>query len=193
MNGIKESASMFIGADFGSKRAGTTAIAYHEDGAIQVLQSVKGEDADKFIRNYVVALNAEHLFLDAPLSLPKGLLSDSDEVFYREADRILQAMSPMFLGGLTSRAILLKKLLAKQGRKVYEIYPKALVKELSIEEHYKKDLEAFQEALQEFCPPLPEIRNWHQVDACLAWLSGFRFTQGEASSYGEESEGIIYV
>jgi len=184
---------MFIGADFGSKRAGTTAIAYHDEGSIHVLQSIKGEDADKFIRNYVVALNAEHLFLDAPLSLPKGLSSDSDEVFYRQADKMLQAMSPMFLGGLTSRAILLKKQLYKQGRKVYEIYPKALVKELGIEEFYKKDLEDFQEALQAFCPPLPELRNWHQTDACLAWLSGFRFTQGEASSYGDEAEGIIYV
>jgi len=184
---------MFIGADFGSKRAGTTAIAYHEEGSIHVLQSIKGEDADKFIRNYVVALNAEHLFLDAPLSLPKGLTSDSEEVFYREADRQLQAMSPMFLGGLTSRAILLKKQLQKQGRKVYEIYPKALVKELEIEEHYKKDLVHFQETLQAHCPPLPELRNWHQVDACLAWLSGFRFTRGEASFYGNEEEGLIYV
>ncbi|MDX5320859.1 MAG: DUF429 domain-containing protein [Bacteroidota bacterium] len=184
---------MFIGVDFGSKRAGTTAIAYHENGQIHVLQSIKGEDADKFIRNYLQALQADLLFIDAPLSIPKGLYEDNEEVFYRQADRQLQAMSPMFLGGLTSRAVLLKKQLQKKKVKTYEVYPKALVQELKLEKHYKKDLAAFMEALQEFCPPLPEVRNWHQADACLAWLSGFRFTNGEASSYGNEEEGMVYV
>lgn len=184
---------MFIGADYGSKRAGTTAIAYYEDGQIHVLQSIKGEDADKFIRNYLQALNADFLFLDAPLSIPLGLYLDNEEVFYRQADRQLQAMSPMFMGGLTSRAILLRKQLIKKGVRVYEVYPKALVQELKMDKHYKKDLAAFLEVLQEHCPPLPEIRNWHQTDACLAWLSGFRFTQGDATSYGNEQEGMVYV
>ncbi|MBI1221119.1 MAG: hypothetical protein GC180_00825 [Bacteroidetes bacterium] len=184
---------MFIGADYGSKRAGTTAIAYYDENEVHVLQSIKGEDADKFIRNYLKALNADFLFLDAPLSIPGGLTNNTDEVFYRQADRQLQAMSPMFLGGLTSRAILLKKQLKKNGARVYEVYPKALVKELMLEKHYKKDLEEFQKALQEFCPPLPELRNWHQADACLAWLSGFRFTQGDANTYGNEDEGVVYV
>lgn len=185
---------MFIGADFGSKRAGTTAIAYHEDDGIHVLQSIKGEDADKFLKNYIQALGAELLFLDAPLSLPQGFSDPtSQELFYREADKVLKAMSPMFLGGLTSRAILLKRQLSTKGIKTYEAYPKALVKELGLDLHYKKELDPFQKALQEHCPPLPELRNWHQVDAVLAWLSGFRFRRGEASFYGSDDEGIIYV
>ena len=185
---------MFLGADFGSKRAGTTAIAYEDHGHLVTLQSIKGEDADKFILNYLRALNCQYFFLDAPLSLPAGIQdAESEEVFYREADRQLQAMSPMFLGGLTSRAILLKKKLWREGVRVYEVYPKALVKELELQEYYKKDLAKFLLALQEHCPDLPSIRNWHQTDAVLAWISGSRFTQGLASSYGNESEGMIYV
>ncbi len=184
----------FIGVDFGSKRAGTTALAFEEGGELHVLQSIKGEDADKFIRNYVQAFKANYLFIDAPLSLPIGLQDPASfEVFYRAADRELQAMSPMFLGGLTSRAILLKKTLENQATRVLEIYPKALVEELKLKEHYKQDLPSFQKELQPFCPTLPELRNWHQMDAVLAWLSGYRFTRGEASIYGEEGEGLIYV
>lgn len=184
----------FIGADFGSKRAGTTCLAFEENDELHILQSTKGEDADKFIANYMDAFSAQMLFLDAPLSLPTGLLDkDSMEVFYRAADRKLQAMSPMFLGGLTSRAILLRKQFEQKGLRIFEVYPKALVEELDLKKHYKQDLKHFQDELQHFCPPLPELRNWHQVDGVLAWLSGKRFTSGNASSYGNETEGLIYV
>lgn len=184
----------FIGIDFSSKRAGTTAIAFVDEGELHVLQSIKGEDADKFIRNYVQAYKANFVFIDAPLSLPQGLNDpESLEVFYRAADRKLQAMSPMFLGGLTSRAMLLKKTLELEKHKVFEVYPKALVEELQLKEHYKHDLLLFQKELQQLTPPLPELRNWHQADAVLAWLSGSRFMQGDASVYGDETEGVIYV
>ena len=38
---------------------------------------------------------------------------------------------------------------------------------------------------------MPE--NWHQVDAALAWLSGWRHLNNTAEIYGEEKEGLIYV
>ncbi len=185
----------FIGVDFGSKRAGTTVLAYEDSGELEVIQSIKGEDADKFLLHRIEALEVRYLFIDAPLSIPKGLFqNEEDEVFYRKADRQLKAMSPMFLGGLTSRAVALKKQLAKKGVKAYEVYQKALVEEMELKKDYKKDLVAFQKELELLTRlQVPELRNWHQADAILAWYSGARFLNGAASSYGDEEEGMIYV
>ena len=73
------------GIDYGSKLAGTTAIAFVENNLACLLQSERKQDADSFIREWVSAWNPTHLFLDAPLSLPgvyRGLPWCND-FFYR--------------------------------------------------------------------------------------------------------------
>lgn len=90
---------MHLGIDYGSKLAGTTAICYQEGDALTIIQSEKKQDADRFINDTVESLKPEQIFIDAPLSLPAAYFGNGDDYFYRDCDRQLKAMSPMFLGG----------------------------------------------------------------------------------------------
>lgn len=108
-------------------------------------------------------------------------------------------MSPMFLGGLTAKALRLKDLISRQSISVLETYPKALVhtNELLKEVYLKKNhdtLTQFNECLQKHIDfSIEELSNWHQVDAVLAWWSGQRFSKNKAVTAGNENEGqIIY-
>jgi predicted nuclease with RNAse H fold len=105
----------FCGIDYGTKLSGNTALTYQDNTGIQVLQCPKNTDADQWIITQVTHLNLEIIYLDAPLSLPGGFLGYNDQFHYRASDLELGAMSPMFLGGLTARAISLTKRLEKQN------------------------------------------------------------------------------
>ena len=123
-----------IGIDYGAKMAGTTVIAHLHDEQLTLTQSVKKQDADKFVLEKVAAIQPTHLFLDAPLSLPGVYrsLPDCDSFFYRKSDQAVQAMSPMFLGGLTARAMQLAHQLQNQGLEIIEIYPAKLAERLGL-------------------------------------------------------------
>ena len=184
----------FKGFDYGSKMAGTTAMCWQEGSRLQVRQSEKNHDADEFVIKMIRDTNPQRIYLDAPLSLPSVYTNKGDDYFYRECDRELGAMSPMFLGGLTARAIKLRDQLVKSGIEVYEVYPAALVRILSIGEFYKKDLNRFLIALEGlFHLEVAAITNWHQVDAALAWFVGERHRKQQYRSYGRQNEGIILV
>lgn len=106
-------------------------------------------------------------------------------------------MSPMFLGGLTARAIQLSK---KHQGTWMEVYPSALVKEIHLSSLYKKkdntSINVFVGKLKRHLPEeltLGELDNYHQIDAVLAWLSGWRYNLGTAHPYGQKGEGIIWV
>jgi len=185
-----------IGIDYGSKLAGTTVICFlNESGKVEITQSAKKQDADNWILKFIEQHPINYVFLDAPLSLPK-VYSDSAEngnYFYREADKITKAMSPMFLGGLTARAMKLKSQLSISDIITKETYPKLLMQELSLETYYKKDITKY---LTNFLARTnievgSEITNWHQADALLAYFSGSRFLAHEHIEIGDESEGTI--
>lgn len=184
----------FIAVDYGSKLAGTTVICFAKNGQLHFLQSEKKKDADVFLIEKIQALNPEKIFMDAPLSLPGVYSNKGDDYFYRQCDRAVNAMSPMFLGGLTARAMKLRA--GFPNLPFYEIYPAHLVRVLFPKnKFYKKDLTAFSEILKNKLPInfiLPPV-NWHQVDAILAWLSGWRFEQQKAILFGDKKEGIICV
>lgn len=188
---------MHVGIDYGSKLAGTTVIAYVLDGSTKILQSTKNKDADTFIINELKKVSASKVYLDAPLSLPLAYYGKGDNYFYRACDIELKAMSPMFLGGLTARAMKLKAQLQALNIEVIECYPKALI-------HYHRDLKdlylkknlsglnTFINQLKTHFPyDLPEIKNWHQIDAMMAWWSGYRDTKNEAVKIGIPEEGLI--
>ena len=102
---------IWAGIDYGSKLAGTTCIAWMKEGQLKIIQSAKNQDADEWIITQLDNESIDQIFMDAPLSLPPAFHDPlSDEFFYRAADRELKAMSPMFLGGLTARAMRLKKI-----------------------------------------------------------------------------------
>ncbi len=183
-----------IGIDYGSKLAGTTVICYVVNNSLKLLQSEKKKDADQFIKSFCSEHLPDCIYLDAPLSLPLvySQASKADNYFYRQADIETQAMSPMFLGGLTARAIKLKSQLKPL---CFEAYPKMLVSMLKLEEYYKSDISKFLKSLDQhykICFP-KNITNWHQVDAILAFIIGLRHQQGVAKTYGSTDEGVIFV
>ena len=192
----------FAGVDYGSKLAGTTVIAFQGASGLELATSTVKRDADRFVLDWCRQHRPRRLFLDAPLSLPGvyRYLPDFDDYFYRRADRALSAMSPMFLGGLTARAMQLRATLENEGVAVYEVYPGGLAGLLSLNrDHYKRSkqhISSVLEALAPFFPALPaapRVSTWHHVDALLAWLSGWRHQQGQHRQYGDPAEGLILI
>lgn len=189
----------WIGIDYGAKMAGTTCMVWEEYNQLQVAVSKKGQDADDWLEEFVYKYQPHFICIDAPLSLPGAYFSLSDDYFYRKCDRELQAMSPMFLGGLTARAMRLANLWKLNQISVYEVYPKGLVNQVFQElTLYYKNKDQIHEFLYElkkkFSIHFPEnIYSWHQVDATLAWITGLRIIQGNAMVYGQINEGVIYL
>lgn len=164
---------------------------------MQFLQSEKKKDADAFIINFVEKHQPQKIFIDAPLSLPAAYYGSGDDYFYRECDKLTRAMSPMFLGGLTARAMRLKSDLSTVD--FFETYPAYLAKNiLDLKESYNKkakDNSEFLEDLQnKFSIALDSLpTNWHQVDALLCWLSGWRYDRKDNIEIGTKSEGVICI
>lgn len=188
------------GIDFGAKLAGTTAMTLLRDSKFQIHDCKKGDDADAWILEQVEILSIKTVFIDAPLSLPPAYFDDtSNEFFYRKADAALGAMSPMFLGGLTARAMKMKRLLEAKHIAVFETYPAALVRELFPQtKFYKKDIQGFRKELMVKTKPLdlpalPPCKTFHHVDSLLAWFSGYRHLTHQSISYGLKEEGLIFI
>ncbi len=188
-----------FGIDFGAKLAGTTAVCFAKNGQLNLLQSNKKQDADTWLRRLIAEQKPNSVFMDAPLSLPGVYRGVGSDFHYRACDRAVGAMSPMFLGGLTARAMQLRA--AFPEIPFFEAYPAQLVRTYWPNGiFYKNDLTSFLVNLAEILPlPLaidthgkpPE--NWHQVDAALAWGTGWRYERGGAVSFGEAEEGVIWI
>ncbi|MDX1684442.1 MAG: hypothetical protein R3275_04350 [Saprospiraceae bacterium] len=186
-----------FGVDFGSKLAGTTSICIQEkDGSLLFSTSIKNENADLWLEKQIIEFQPSAIFIDAPLSLPGAYFHKNADYFYRLADRQLKAMSPMFLGGLTARAIKLK---SEVSVPMYETYPAGLVRELHLSSIYSKKDKSPAEFLNELQlrMALPAIRtepiSWHEMDALLAWISGQRYAEGKSLQYGTPEEGLIFI
>jgi predicted nuclease with RNAse H fold len=204
----------FVGIDYGSKTSGNTVICYHDGRVIHFYDADK-KDADLFILNLIIVLNSgdlalstnkkhiEAVFLDAPLSLPAVYHSRAgfSNYHYRQCDIALKAMSPLFLGGLTARAMELKhRLKEKATIETYDVYPKAIAQRLFPTEYHKKlsvaEIDRLCGILTEQFPVLrfdKYPKNQHQFDALLAWISGYRFMNQQHSVFGEVQEGLIIV
>ena len=194
----------FAGIDFGSKLAGTTAIAFYapQTGQIEFLQSTKGQDADEFLLEHFSAYPWTVAFLDAPLSLPGvyGNRGKGGDYFLREADRQANAMSPMFLGGLTARAMRIKAHLKQMQVKTIEVYPGKLARLLGLTvQHYKKKEGSLIELTKQVQEAVPcpvdwnGLDNWHAFDALLAYTTGWRYMNGHHQVFGDPEEGQIII
>jgi len=188
------------GIDFGARLAGTTAMTVLRNSKFKIHDCKKGDDADAWIADQIESQKINIVFLDAPLSLPPAYFNEnSNEFFYRQADNDLGAMSPMFLGGLTARAMKVKRLLTAKNIAVFETYPAALVRELFPDtKTYKKDLLRFRKELmiktKAFdLPAPPSFNTFHQVDSLLAWISGYRHLTQQALIHGSKEEGEIFI
>ncbi len=161
------------------------------------------KSADNFLMQHIQQLQPEAIFLDAPLSLP-GVYRFPDgytDYFYRKCDRQFNAMLPMFLGGLTARAMKLKASLQAKGVPVYETYPSAQARRMNLyESGYKQLKENMAVVNQIICTSypnlilqLPDLTSWHHIDALLALIAGMRFCEGVYKVYGDEQEGVIII
>lgn len=195
--------SPLVGIDYGSKLAGTTVLAWSWNRKdVQFSSSKKGEDADQFLKRNLLELKPRQVYIDAPLSLPGVYTQPTaySDYFYRKADRELQAMSPMFLGGLTARAMQLSADLKSNRISCMEVYPTALARYLRLKERgYKREKEKIPLLLEYIKSksyfPISSLTlpSWHYFDALLALMSGHRLEQQRVAGFGEEREGLIYV
>lgn len=184
---------MLVGIDYGSKLAGTTVIAHTQGNEIRLLSSEKKQDADQMVIEFLNNQNTEMVGIDAPLSLPKVYSGEGDDYFYRACDKSLKAMSPLFLGGLTARAM---KLNAQVEFDLKEVYPGALARELDFKEFdYKGKNPNYQMMLDRLnwdylIKELP--CNSHQMDAVLALFIIWKIKTDQAQQAGVANEGLIY-
>lgn len=180
-----------IGIDFGAKMAGTTAISFSNNQKIEVVISEKNKDADKFLSDFINKHTPKYIFIDAPLSLPNAYFGKGENYFYRDCDIFAKAMSPMFLGGLTARAISLKHKF--KDINFIETYPKILGNLIDIYDYKKNNVIFVKKIEAKFDISIGEIDNWHKIDAILAYCSGLRYFNEEHQVFGNQDEGLIIV
>lgn len=194
----------FFGIDYGSKLTGNTVIAIFQDDRIIFLDVDKGVDADNFIINAADHFKPDHIFMDAPLSLPGIYCSQEGKTNYhfREADLELKAMSPMFLGGLAARAIELKDNLANKGITVYETYPRVMAERLKLKAlGYKGSQTGLHSCAKKIGSKInpkiafdyKDIQTWHHLDAMLALMSAMSHDLGQTEVFGDPVEGQIHI
>jgi uncharacterized protein len=192
---------VLAGIDYGAKLAGTTAMAvWYKDKCIRIHHSMKKQDADQMIDHVCRDICEGFIGIDAPLSLPgiyKGL-PECRDYFFRQCDLQLSAMSPMFMGGLSARAIQLANKLRESGQCVIEVYPSALKRlfftlgdiKANPSTRHVDFFESYFEAEVVFEDGV-KITS-HALDSLCALMSVHRFTKGESQCAGNESEGTIY-
>ena len=194
--------SLLWGIDFGKKFSGNTVICYRSGSRVGFYQAEKNRDADRFILEKIKSQQPDYIFIDAPLSLP-GAFHDPasyNDYFFRRCDQQLGAMSPMFLGGMTARAIRLKNEITAWGIEFRETYPKALALQLKLKDcGYRRG----KENIGLCCDRIMESSNlvfdkkpivsWHHLDALLAMISAIRYEQKLSLTFGDKSEGTIHI
>lgn len=189
----------FAGIDFGAKTAGTTAWCQLGPKGWVWEQCPKGQDADLWLEQMVQNHSPQALFIDAPLSLPRACIAPTPmgDFAYRSADRQLQAMSPMFLGGLTARAMRLACRFRGQGIPCHEVYPAHCASLLFPKPWYKKGKYRLSDLIAVLSPRLPqplpsmEQLNEHRFDALLAWFTGYQHQLGNSEWIGDPKEGCV--
>ncbi len=192
---------MRIGIDYGSKLAGTTVISYRQKGLIYLERSVKNQDADQMIMDFALEYKPEVIGIDAPLSLPGVYreIEDFSDYHYRVCDRALKAMSPMFLGGLTARAMKLQCQLGQMGATVYETYPVETAKRFLLEDFgyrtkqpdYQGMLDMLEEKEVRIASNI-EVTTSHDLDSILALVATDNIGTANEQKKGDHREGLIY-
>ncbi len=190
-----------LGVDYGSKMAGTTVVAYMAEGQVSFEASLKGKDADAMVLKLAETLKPDLIAIDAPLSLPGVYtdLSGCEDYFYRECDRLTKAMSPMFLGGLTARAMKLAATLRSWNIEVIEAYPVKAGNDLGLKTFGYRGKQPDLPGLfhQLYSATGIDLRNHnqlsgHHIDAALALHIARQYMAKKANRLGNAEEGFIY-
>lgn len=142
----------------------------------------------------------EVIAVDAPLSLPSGRKSieQRTNVHLRECDKELLKRGikffPITLGPmrkLTSRGLLLKKILEKKHFKVIEVYPGGAQDVLKISRK-QQGLGRLRAGLEESgIKGLNDRMTDHELDAVTCAFVGKLFLEGKTVTYGTPEQAII--
>ena len=186
----------WFGIDFGAKLSGNTSICFESDSQLKIIQCQTKVDADQWIVDQIDRIRPDLIFIDAPLSLPGvyRYLKGYKNYHYRRCDLEVKAMSPMFLGGLTARAMALKD---RFEIPFYEAYPAAFVRHrFRYLADYKRSHSQRHELLDNIGGMIrfesPVVTNDHQMDALICWVIGWLFYLDRHEVCGAELEGEIF-
>jgi len=185
------------GIDYGAKKSGNTAVALTAGDQILLFQAEKGVDADRWLDGMLQKYPPVLVAIDAPLSLPKGWCGGEGDLFYRKCDCELKAMSPLFLGGLTARAVHFKRKLEEKSIAVIECYPKGFVCQL-LDGNYPESEKSMDTILNQL-PKSPRFKlasqpaNEHQIDALISLVISIRHYNKQSISFGKSEEGLIWI
>jgi len=138
--------------------------------------------------------------IDAPLSLPTGRKSieQKTNVHLRECDKELLKrvikLFPVTLGPmrkLTSRGIILRRILESKHFKVIEVYPRGAQDILKIPRK-QQGLSGLKAGLEQSrIKGLNDSMNDHELDAVTCALVGELFLEGKTVTYGTQEQAII--
>ncbi|PSR04144.1 MAG: hypothetical protein BRD49_06000, partial [Bacteroidetes bacterium SW_10_40_5] len=116
-----------------------------------------------------------------------------------QCDREISGMSPMFLAGLTARAIRLKSELKSYNIPLMEGYPAKLATILGLRAlGYKKQKQYINDVTEVMISAyklnlVDPLESWHEVDAVLTALIHLRYANKQHQTFGQEEEGLVYV
>lgn len=197
----KFSPHQILGIDLGNKGSGNTALCFLNQNQLQFIQPTIKDDELNIILEIIKKHNIHLVCIDAPLTLPAVYYQtpEFNDYMYRQCDKICKAMSPMFVGAFTARAIQLKNILENKKLQVIEVYPKMLIDTLNLKNYYpkKKDKNISVALLKKLNSQIQynfiKPETLHQLDALLCWQSGFRFINHQHLEFGNKKEGIIIV
>lgn len=184
---------LLAGLDFGAGLSGTSVLAIWDGGQVWLERERRGKPVDPWLLNRLRELKPEVLAIDAPLSLPGAYSGRGRDFHFRRSDRLLGAMSPMFLGGLTARAMALRAATRDLHTRWVETYP-SQVALLRLGRH-RTDRETLYRDLQAQWPDasLPVPEDQHRMDALLALWVARLVREHRAVFFGDPREGIIAV
>jgi uncharacterized protein YprB with RNaseH-like and TPR domain/predicted nuclease with RNAse H fold/adenylate kinase family enzyme len=192
--------SIVVGIDLRSNPTRPTGWAVSRD--IHVETAVLFSDEEILARTLIE--RPDIVSIDAPLSLPRGRQSVSDDSpcrklggIVRDAERILWSrhirVYPALIRqmqGLTARGIALTRALECQGIRVIESYPGAAQDVLNIPRK-KDDQRLLEEGLRQFGYQFPASLSHDELDAITSALVGHFYLAGLYEAIGADDEGYM--
>ncbi len=145
-----------------------------------------------------LAMSFDHIFIDAPLSLPKGRKTIEDRAgrHLRECDLKLKELGirffPITLGPmrmLTERGIRLSSVLKGSGKQVYEVFPGAFYDVFGVKRKDKEAIKGLFKRLGFFLQK--EESTQDELDAVACLITGLFYLSGRALILSGEDGSIV--
>jgi predicted nuclease with RNAse H fold len=180
-----------LGIDLAGSERRNSGVAYLEDGKLTCFVLHRDEEILELSKGF------SHIFIDAPLSLPKGRANLQDRgPHFRACDLMLRkrgikffpvSLGPMRL--LTERGIRLKTAMEGWGKVVYEVFPGAFYDVMGVG---RKDKKAILELYRRLGFNLEDRKyTKDEIDAIACLLMGIMFLEGRAELLEGEDGAII--